>query len=206
MGTDCPERWWMVCSWKHGRSGGMGLWAMWSPWRCPCLLQGGWTRRPWNILSSSNYSMIPPSWIANKFYNGCPEIEELSGSRFLKMIHLNNMLYVTKSLLKGKGKVWFPWPEVLCLDHKAFYSASFHFCIRHGRCQMPILMLLWLIFIANPSHLLAEAKTAEKKLRLYAGNESQFVYINWRIKFCVSCLSWFKHCFLGIVSARFLYL
>lgn len=49
--------------------------------------------------------MIPPSWIANKFYNGCPEIEELSGSRFLKMIHLNNMLYVTKSLLKGKGKV-----------------------------------------------------------------------------------------------------
>lgn len=164
MGTDCPGRWWMLWSWKHAKSGGMGLWAIWSRRRCPCSLQGSWTRWPLKILSSSNKSMISASRIASKFYNGCPEIEELLGSRFLKMLHPNDMLSVTESLLKGRRKIQFPWSEFLCLDHKAFYSASFCFCIRHDRCQMPILTWLWLIFIADSSHLLAEAKTAEKKM------------------------------------------
>lgn len=72
------------------------------------------------------------------------------------------MCFVTESLLKGKGKIQFPWSEVLCRDHKAFYSASFHLCIRYGQCQMPILTQLWLMFIADPSRLLAEAKTAKE--------------------------------------------
>jgi len=43
--TPPPERWEMPYNWKHSRwSGWMGLWAPWSSWRHPCLLQGGWTR------------------------------------------------------------------------------------------------------------------------------------------------------------------
>jgi len=33
-------------SWKHSRPGWMGLWGTCSSWRCPCSLQGGWTRWP----------------------------------------------------------------------------------------------------------------------------------------------------------------
>ena len=43
-GTDCAERWWMSHPWKHSRSGWTGLWATWRSRRCPCSLQGGWTR------------------------------------------------------------------------------------------------------------------------------------------------------------------
>lgn len=52
--------------------------------------------------------MISTGWIASRFYSGCPEIEELLGSRFLKIINLNGMLYVTESLLKGKGNIQLP--------------------------------------------------------------------------------------------------
>lgn len=82
LGTDCPERWWVLCFWKHARSGGIGLWAIWSGWRCPCSLQGSCTRWPLKIPSSSNYSMISAGWIASVFYNGSPETEELLGSIF----------------------------------------------------------------------------------------------------------------------------
>ena len=32
--------------WRHSRSGWTGLWAPWSSCRCPCSLQGRWTRWP----------------------------------------------------------------------------------------------------------------------------------------------------------------
>ena len=44
--------------WKHSRSGWTGLWATCSSWRCPCSLQGGWTRWPLKVPSNPNYSMI----------------------------------------------------------------------------------------------------------------------------------------------------
>ena len=48
----------MPHSWKHSRSGWTGLWATWSGWRCPCLLQGGWTRWPLKVPMNPNYSML----------------------------------------------------------------------------------------------------------------------------------------------------
>ena len=42
------------------------LWATWSSWRCPCSLQGGWTRWPLKAPSNLNYSMILYS---NAFWN-----------------------------------------------------------------------------------------------------------------------------------------
>ena len=44
--------------WKHSRSGWTGLWTTWPRWRCPCSLQGHWTRRPLKVPSNSNYCMI----------------------------------------------------------------------------------------------------------------------------------------------------
>ena len=43
--------------WKHSRSGLMALWGTWSGWRCPCSLQGVWTRWSVKIPSNPNYSM-----------------------------------------------------------------------------------------------------------------------------------------------------
>ena len=54
----CPERWWMPHPWKHPRSGWMGLRATWSRCRCPCSLQGRWTRWPLRDSSNSNEYMI----------------------------------------------------------------------------------------------------------------------------------------------------
>ena len=36
----------------------MRLWATWSSWRCPCSLQGGWSRWSCKVLSNPNYSMV----------------------------------------------------------------------------------------------------------------------------------------------------
>ena len=44
--------------WKRSRSGWTGLWATCWSWRCPCLLQGGWTRWPLKVASNTNHSMI----------------------------------------------------------------------------------------------------------------------------------------------------
>ena len=57
-GTGCPERLLMPHPWKHSRSSWTGLWATWSSWRCPCLLQGGWTRWPLKVTSNPNHSVI----------------------------------------------------------------------------------------------------------------------------------------------------
>ena len=42
--------------------GWTGLWATWSSWRCPCLLQGVWARWPLKVPSNPKYSMI--LWVA----------------------------------------------------------------------------------------------------------------------------------------------
>ena len=39
-GTGCPMRLWMSPPWKYSRPGWMGLWAIWSRGRCPCIQQG----------------------------------------------------------------------------------------------------------------------------------------------------------------------
>lgn len=39
--------------------------ALWSSWRCPCSLWGGWTRWPLKVFSNPKYSMM--LW---SFYNG----------------------------------------------------------------------------------------------------------------------------------------
>ena len=57
-GPGCPERWSMPHPWKHSRPGWTGLWATWSCWRCPCSLQGVWTRWSLKVLSNPNYSMF----------------------------------------------------------------------------------------------------------------------------------------------------
>jgi len=43
---------------RHLKSGWMGLWAPWCGCRCPCSLQGSWTRWPLRAPSNSNNSMI----------------------------------------------------------------------------------------------------------------------------------------------------
>ena len=48
----------MPPSWKHSRSGWMGLWAIWSSRRCPCSVRGGWTRWHLKIPSNPNYSTV----------------------------------------------------------------------------------------------------------------------------------------------------
>lgn len=35
------QKFWRTQSWKHSRSGRIGLLETWSRWRCPCSLQGG---------------------------------------------------------------------------------------------------------------------------------------------------------------------
>jgi len=35
-----PEKLWMPHHWKCSGSGWMGLWAIWSSWRCSCSFQG----------------------------------------------------------------------------------------------------------------------------------------------------------------------
>lgn len=94
------------------------------------------------------------------------KLEELLCSVFLKKkINLNDMLHVTEPLLKGKDKILFPQAEVLCLDHKAFFSSTFpplHQTRQDSSCQMPVLTQLSCIFVADPARLLAEARTAEK--------------------------------------------
>lgn len=57
MGTGCPEWGWILLLWTHPRSGWMGLWPTWSSRRCPCSLQGGWTRWPLKVPFNPNYSM-----------------------------------------------------------------------------------------------------------------------------------------------------
>ena len=42
---------------SHPSSGWTGLWAVWWSCRCPCSLQGSWTRWPLNVPSNSNDSM-----------------------------------------------------------------------------------------------------------------------------------------------------
>ena len=44
--------------WRHSRSGWTELWATWSSSRCPCSLQGSWTRWPLKFPSNSNDSII----------------------------------------------------------------------------------------------------------------------------------------------------
>ena len=57
VGTGCPERWEMSHPWKHSRPGWTGLWATWSSWRCPCSLQGHWTRWSLKVASNSKHSV-----------------------------------------------------------------------------------------------------------------------------------------------------
>ena len=66
-GTGFPVRWWMPWPWKYSRSGWTGLWATWSSWRCPCLLNGFWTSWPLKVASSPSHSMIcwvPCLWLS----------------------------------------------------------------------------------------------------------------------------------------------
>lgn len=51
MLTGCSEGWWMSHLWRLSRSGGTGLWATWYGWRCPCSVQGVWTRWPLKVPS-----------------------------------------------------------------------------------------------------------------------------------------------------------
>jgi len=55
-GAGCPESWQMPHPWQHSRSGWTGLWATWSSWRCPCLLQGGWAR--WHFQPKLFYDYL----------------------------------------------------------------------------------------------------------------------------------------------------
>ena len=90
-GTGCPERCFMPPPWKHSRPGWTGLWATWSSWRCPCSLQGGWTRWPLKVPSNPNYSMI--LWFYNsmvlRFYDSSTEL-------LLPFLHLTVFLLITK--------------------------------------------------------------------------------------------------------------
>lgn len=69
------------------------------------------------------------------------------------------MFYVTKSLLKGKGKIELPW-SVLFLDHKAFIQHLFTSAsdIADVKCQF----LHDCDLFSRSFSLLAEAKAAEK--------------------------------------------
>ena len=44
--------------WKNSRPGWTGLWATWPKERCPCSLQGHWTRWPLKVPSIPSYSVI----------------------------------------------------------------------------------------------------------------------------------------------------
>lgn len=48
---------------KHSGSGWMGLWAIWSSWKCPCSLQEAWTRWPFKVPSSRSNLWLPDSMI-----------------------------------------------------------------------------------------------------------------------------------------------
>lgn len=60
--------WWWRCTclifpgishpWKYSGSDWTRFWAIWSSWRSPCSLQGGWAKWPLKVLSKPNYSMI----------------------------------------------------------------------------------------------------------------------------------------------------
>ena len=67
-GTCRPEWWCMPSSWRHSRSGWMGLWANWSSCRCPCLLQESRTTLPLSVPSNPNYSMIPWAIYLKHYY------------------------------------------------------------------------------------------------------------------------------------------
>lgn len=43
---------------KSPLSNWTGLWETWVTWRCPCSLQGGWTRGSLKVPSTPNYFMI----------------------------------------------------------------------------------------------------------------------------------------------------
>jgi len=54
-GTHCPESRWMSHPWRHSRSAWSRLWATWPSCRCPCWLQGSWTK--W-LLNAPSIQMI----------------------------------------------------------------------------------------------------------------------------------------------------
>lgn len=58
MGLNDTMMLWMPCSCRHSRSGWTGLWAPGLRCRCPCSLEGSWTRWTLGVPSNSNGSMI----------------------------------------------------------------------------------------------------------------------------------------------------
>ena len=51
---------------QHSRSGWTGLWATWSSWRWPCLLQGEWTTWPLKVPSNPKHSMV--LWFYDSYF------------------------------------------------------------------------------------------------------------------------------------------
>jgi len=68
-GTGCPERFWMLHSWRCSMPGWMGPWAAWSSirFRCwwPCMLQGVWSVMILKVPSNRSHSMI--LWFIDSF-------------------------------------------------------------------------------------------------------------------------------------------
>jgi len=69
----CQERCWVPHPWRHSRPGWTELWATWSSCRCPCSLQGSWTRWPLKVPSNSNDSMISYKWLLIWVDSHCKE-------------------------------------------------------------------------------------------------------------------------------------
>jgi len=61
IGTGCPERWWVpIPGDTQGQAG--GALSTWWSCRCPCSVQGCWTRWPLGVPSNSNGSVILWVW------------------------------------------------------------------------------------------------------------------------------------------------
>jgi len=73
--------WWMSHPWRHSRSGWTRHWATSSSCRCPCSLQGSWTRWPLRVLSNSNDPMI--LWLKHIEWqkDTCVKVEEVPQQR-----------------------------------------------------------------------------------------------------------------------------
>ena len=165
--------------WKHSRPSWTGLWATWSGWRCPCLLQEGWARWPLKVPSNPKRSMIcgsEGSWCPAM---GCGR----AGSSHVERVHHSWGSCSPKLLLPRKA-------EVLLWDLPSDDTGAGFTCLFYGEAS--VIACLWVPLW----HTLAQAPGGQVMYEPWSGQSSpascKFSVVMKEVKGRALCSHWCK--------------